>query len=408
MAIHDVSREMRDWHGRWSVRIGEKPDEARGPFTMHRMEVEARIAELPKGKRISLNGVTIDNIPSKGLRVRVGKESKFYDTPEAAAQAVINKQHFGHSEKVQVRERAVRRIATPEPPPPPPTGPHGVPAIPIVVDFARTRYPGRSPENDKAIRLGVKQATDIQRQYVPDIVNNTTVAVQTKVGGKAHTFGNYAAQARIPTLTNEAIMAARGTGEPPKAMSGIKGHMNVKPDIFLASNRQATLERLTSSTRYGASSYPWWVPTNTDKYTLSDTVIAHEIGHGVHGQLYHNGIEGFGWNPVIKNEESIQFWQGLADAMNVPRPVIQKHAYDQFGQARGVIGTEFVNIEDWRRKNASAIKYAVSEYGGKKNVRELAAELWSEYTLSDHPRPGAKFYGDFVMSKIGGAKGVHK
>ena len=279
-----------------------------------RMEVEARIAELPKGKRISMNGVTTDNIPSKGLRVRVGKESKLHDTPEAAAQAVINKQHFGHSEKVQVRERAVRRVLTPEPPPPPPTGPHGVPAIPTVVNFARTRYPGRSPENDKAIRPGVKQATDIQRQYVPDIVNNTTVDVQTKPGGKAHTFANYASSARIPTMTNEAMMAARGTGEPPKVMTGIRGQMNVKPDIFIASNREATLKRLSGS---------WWVPINTDKYTLGDAVLAHETGHGVHGQLLANGIEGSGWNPTVSNDESQKFWQDLADAMDVPRPTMK-------------------------------------------------------------------------------------
>lgn len=399
MVAHDVSREARGYHGKW-VRAGmPAPDEARGPFTMHRMEVEARIAELPKGKRISLNGVTIDNIPSKGLRVRVGKESRFYDTPEAAAKAVMNKSHHEDVSKTQVRERAVRRIATPEPPPPPPTGPHGVPAIPIVVDFKRTRYPGRSPENDKTIRLGVKRATDHQRQFVPDIINNTTVEVQTKPSGRSHTFANYASQQRnFPTLSNEALAEASRTQSAPKVPNvGIKGHMNVKPDIFIASNTEATLKRLAGS---------WWVPTNTDKYTLSDTVIAHEIGHGVHGQLGANGIQGFGWNPVINNDESIQFWQDLADAIDVPRPVVQKHEYDQFGQARGVIGTEYVNLDNWFRKNSRAIQQKVSTYGGKKNVRELTAELWAEYTMSDHPRPAAKFYGDFVMSRIGAAKGV--
>lgn len=406
MAIHDVSHEARGFHGRW-VRIGERPivSEARGPFTMSHQEVAQKVAELPKGKRMSLNGVVIDNIPSKGLRVRVGGESHFYDTPLAVAQVVLNKHHGVHSEKVQVRERAIRKIAQPEPPPAPPTGPHGVPAIPIVVDFARTRYPGRSAENDKTIRLGVKRGTDIQRQYVPDIINNTTVAVQTKPGGRAHTFANYASSGRVPTLTNEAIMAARGTGEPPKVMTGIKGHMNVKPDIFVASNSQATLKRLAGS---------WWVPTNTDKYSLSDTVIAHEIGHGVHGQLNNNGIQGFGWNPVVTNDESQQFWQDLADAIDVPRPTLKSQGNYPVvpGMSEGARRVAeasqqpAMDLEAWFRKNTMAIRQRVSEYGGKKNVRELTAELWAEYTMSDHPRPAAKFYGDFVMSKIGAAKGV--
>src|SRR5215475_5973751 len=92
--------ELRDPHGRWS----------RGGAILHRLateasqaapsdrdkEVHARIAALPKGKRVGIGGHVVDNIPSKGLRVRIkGEGSRHYDNPEHAAAAVLRGSHEG-------------------------------------------------------------------------------------------------------------------------------------------------------------------------------------------------------------------------------------------------------------------------------------------------------------------------
>jgi hypothetical protein len=73
-------------------------------------------------------------------------------------------------------------------------------------------------------------------------------------------------------------------------------------------------------------------------------------------------------------------WDQVAAAVKIPPP-LERNVY-----LRG----------DWVKANKSAISAAVSKYGATDDF-ELAAELWSEYTMKVNPRPPARVFGDLVM-----------
>jgi hypothetical protein len=363
---------------------------------------------MKPGEKFSLNGVIVDYIPTKGLRLRIKGQSRHYGHPteaenvNLAARAIRDVQHIEEGTKKVERkavERKVREIVNPpEPPGGPVPLPKGTKYIPIIVNFRRTRYPGRTPETDKTIRLRVRHATDLQRRYVPDIVNNMTVDVQTNLKGRA--FANMTSQqAFIPTLYRPGEMkvheeyAARGQ------LIGVKAHMNIRASTFVATNDDEIRDRQWGGLDTGDN---WWTPADP-QYSLADVIIAHEIGHAVHGMLNVNGIQGFGWSSSFSTAEypeAAAFWNGLADAMGVPRPTtVEAMGSGSMSDAKTEL---YMNPQYWLNHNRMRIQRKVSRYGAKKNVRELTAELWAEYTLNSNPRPAAKYYGDYVMRMMAG------
>jgi hypothetical protein len=123
-------RELRDPTGKWTrggVGLLERmSDEAQGiGREMSHADLTDKIRNLDKGKKFGHKGATIDNIPSKGIRVRVGGKSQHYDHPADAARSVLAGEHVPPTEGGS-REAGLRRIvggapkpsrsATPEPP----------------------------------------------------------------------------------------------------------------------------------------------------------------------------------------------------------------------------------------------------------------------------------------------------
>lgn len=118
----------------------------------------------------------------------------------------------------------------------------------------------------------------------------------------------------------------------------------------------------------------WWVPTDP-QYTLSDTTVAHEMGHVIADTIGH--------------KFSRELWEKLADAAGLMRPDTPANKTTVAPRT----------LADWAMKNYYALSKYVSEYG-MSNIGELLAELWSEYTMSSSPRPMAKAYGEYVTGKL--------
>lgn len=111
----------------------------------------------------------------------------------------------------------------------------------------------------------------------------------------------------------------------------------------------------------------WWSGGDRE-HSLADQVIAHEFGHGVYYSLY----QGF----------KISLWRQVAEAAHTSAPPTLLH------------------LDWWVKNNRKSFKNNVSKYATT-SIDELAAELWSEYTMKKNPRPPAKAYGDFIMRYLG-------
>ena len=117
--------ELRDLTGRWAKSAG-------GIKAAH-AAASTKISGIRKGSKIGLHGATIDNIPSKGLRVRIKGETRHHGTDhEAAAAAMVQ---GAHPERHHGAEGALRQVAggrgkipAPAPSPSPPKIPAGVPS----------------------------------------------------------------------------------------------------------------------------------------------------------------------------------------------------------------------------------------------------------------------------------------
>jgi hypothetical protein len=262
-----------------------------------------------------------------------------------------------------------------------------------MITFKTRNY--RSTENDKAVRLGIRQATDRQRAYVPEIVNGMSVDVVAK--------GNKAIKSAFANWTTNTYQA------PPGRNLDIQGHMNIRPDMILANNAREILNTQLDSN--------WWVPVDrSPDVTLADAVIAHEIGHGVHGWLHVNHLLHVSWDTRTTEPDQMEFWNGFADAAGIKRPEVRGPSARSLEWAQGAYGRayadrpevirasqDYMDIDQWFSSHRAALKRNISTYGTKKNIREMLAELWCEYTLAPQPRPLAKYYGDWVMSHYNAA-----
>lgn len=100
MAEHFDPKELRDPLGKWTKSGGIGKAHA---------AAASKIAAIPKGKKIGLHGATIDNIPSKGYRVRIKGETRHYGSDHASAAAAVVQ--GAHPEPHPGAEDAFRRVA---------------------------------------------------------------------------------------------------------------------------------------------------------------------------------------------------------------------------------------------------------------------------------------------------------
>jgi hypothetical protein len=377
--------EARDWRGRWT-KVGNYlrgTNAARAPTATDPVEIEKILNQLPKsgGVRKSINGAIVRTGP---LRVRINGENRRYYSTKLAAQAIAQREHIRTaSSPSELEDRASRkRVAAKT----------GVTA-PREYRPAKLRYSitGQTSNTEKAIiDRHVQSAAAIQSRYLPGLVRQTSLQIRRYRRGSFDALGDQ----------QESFSHGR-TGI--NQRSRIRVWMNVM-----------TSPESAQSLDYALNTN-WWPPTIDRKYTLSDVVLVHEFGHGVHKRMTDEGFMTTGtWLDTTASAKELPFWDRLSDILHTDRPVRQyvpgPDVYDDQGQFqfRGD-DVPVAELSEWfrhmtRGKDAferkPTVRNAVSVYA-ESNLHEFFAELWCEYTLSSNPRPAAKFYGDYVMSTLG-------
>lgn len=391
MPAHDVTRELRDPHGRWT-RTGaalhrmsrEAEGAARGPATLEQVHEKVKaVAGMPQGKGQQVNKFSVHNMGDKGIRVRMPGQTQHYKDPREASVAVFRGQHHteGHS-PIPLPGGSQPGPQGPTPRPAPrPAPPQDVEDV-----FRRGVKSGQKTEvihpkllqinpsanqgadRNKVMRQKIIKASTIQGQHTPALVGKTEVTVTTAPHGK------------------------RGTST---LASHTGGHntLHIKPGVLIGDNAQAILDN--------GRNQGWWVPTGK-QHDLATNVMVHEYGHGLHGLLSKNGIiltnKG---NPNATMAKEHEFWKGFAAAINKADPGSVQEP--EVSDKPNTYGSYPMNVGQWlfRSQTNNAIRKHVSEYGSK-NQNEMFAELWTEYVLSDSPRPLAKYFGDYVTKALGG------
>lgn len=219
-----------------------------------------------------------------------------------------------------------------------------VTGIPRGVDRNQVRY---------EIVAGLKH----QARFAPQVIETTNIEVRRFTGSALadHTGDKHQHSLRIdPRLTN--------------AVSG-----KTKTDLSMSRNNESK----------------WFTP-NDPGHSYATKIIAHEIGHGVDAWV----------RDVLPAHEYMDAFNKMADALGVARPVKTVSNNTPIGNYRGSVEHTF--LDKWWERNKDIIRLAVSTYGdgGGGSYREMLAELWSEYTLTDSPRVLAKIWGDFVMKTL--------
>ena len=371
MAVHDVSHELRGKHGEWT----------KGGALLHRMATEASTAgkaqrgELKEGHRVKYKTGslgTVHHIDEKGTPHVVWDKGR--GKPIATPPQHLTRIE-GEEKKAATEEKAVRELARePEVKTPPQLTQVAHPKSLRIIEGA-----SRGKEEDKRMRQAILRASTIQAQHTPGLVDKTEVTVTKAPHGE---WG-----------TN--VLASH---------TGRANTLHVKPEVLVGSNKEAVRK---------ANVGGWWVPTDAH-HDLSDNVLIHEYGHGVHGMLESKGLvksdKNNQWTDIPAEHE---LWRGFADAINKEEP----HSVSQpqvksvpltMSKAKGrgyeTRMVDRMDIGTWIYENKGAIKRHVSRYGGE-NQNEMMAELWTEYKLSSKPRAPAKHFGDWVTRQLQKAGG---
>ena len=217
----------------------------------------------------------------------------------------------------------------------------------------------------------------------PDKVYAATQELRAHLRDQARYIPNIVARAKVyvrnPRLKNADAEHYGGTGQ-----------INVKPSVLDSigdpSRNQQTLR--------GTISQGWWTPAGPDKKLL-DSVLAHELGHGVadrglkarYGVVSGRSAAGGNTGRQAAAAMGADMWKAIADGAGLmpPLDLDKKDPYD-FEKT----------INRWIGSNKAKLAREVSTYGTT-NMSEMLAELWQEYTQSSDPRAAAKAYGDYVM-----------
>jgi len=190
----------------------------------------------------------------------------------------------------------------------------------------------------------IRDQLNHQARYVPNVVARAKVNVTKPTGGgvRSNWLGEH---------------------------YGTNGTINIKPEILDSLGDPVKNDRTLVS-----GQGTWWPPAD-DKWSLADTVLAHEIGHGVADR----GLSARYAGPDL--------WKKIADGIGVMPPMdLEKKSKFDYEQA----------VNRWIGSNKAKIAREVSDYGSA-NMNEMLAELWQEYTQSSNPRAAAKAYGEYVM-----------
>ena len=380
MALHDVAAELRDPHGKWT----------KGGAALKRMAGEARtslagdtteekIASIPQGKTVRINGVAVHHISDTKVRVGFPKpgggwEYQYYGSRADAAKAVDSGRHLGAAgppapHGAPATERAVREVARPSSRPPPLTQIAHPKSLSIAASASR------GLEDNKKMRREVLRASTIQARDTPELVSKTDVTITKAPHGK------------------------RG-GTTLASHTGQGNTLHVKPEVLIGSNMESVRK---------ANVGGWWVKTDAH-HNLSDNVLIHEFGHGVHGLLMSKGIVQSGkTQPKTDLPAEHELWQGLADALGVARPEVASIPVTKAGPGGKGYETRIedrMNVGQWlfRSTTQNAVAKQVGRYANE-NQNELMAELWTEYKLSSKPRAPAQHFGDWVTSQLRKAGG---
>jgi hypothetical protein len=447
---HDVSRELRDPHGRWTKggaalrRIAKEAADAQTP---EGTLAKVRTVEPGKGKQI--NGHWVDRPAEEGHKYRVklkkpgerGRDTKVYVTPEEAAHALHTGSHNG---------------AAPPAPRPPSARPGGDAPFTGKWNTANEDIKGTPEHTFNRLTDNGVNSIPAKKMIVQAYQHGTSEVVEglfaqhDKETGKysVHVFVPMGKPEPVPPTRKELESEFRGTVGPgaihhPKSLdvkvtasaadkklmrqkiikassrqgkitpdlvantavtvtktphgsrkqgtlashTGVGNTLHVKPEVLIGNNAQAVLD-------YNRGS--WWVPTDKE-HDLADNVLTHEYGHGLHAHLYQKGIlQASRTNASITGKPEQDFWRGFAAAINREEPFSvhpPKTETDAYGR-------QSMNVVHWVSQNKSGISRNVSKYGSS-NMNEMLAELWTEYQLSSTPRAPAKYFGDYVTKRLG-------
>jgi hypothetical protein len=350
---HDVSAELRGEHGKWT----------KGGEALKRMAGEAaktkegglKAGDKVKYKTGSLG--TVHHIDDKG-KVHVVWDrgrGRPVATPAHHLTSVT-----GEKQKAATAEKSAREVARDWRAEKLAEIGHPVPAKPAVHQPADVRFGVKLTEADrKRSRQAIYHASTIQAESTPDIVGKTTFTVlknpSYRGGGSSNTLA---------------------------AHSGRLHEVTIKPEVMTGSNAQRILENGQKTNH--------WIPADKE-HDLATNVMIHEYGHGVHAEMVDRDLMQSlrGGKDTIKTSEQ-EFWNAFAKTIGASMPPMGKDR-----------GRPAMKVNFWFGQNRDKIAKAVSRYGAS-SLNEMLAELWAEYKLSSNPRPPAKLYGDFAMSKLGG------
>lgn len=248
---------------------------------------------------------------------------------------------------------------------------HPVDDIPI----AFTDPNAASHQAEQAAANRMRSQMKHQYGYAPELVEEVHIAIAPKIEVTGEESANIAG-----------VNVVRGTiGS--DVTSSISLHQNTFPTINSDPQNPAEVLHKCQSTRH-------WVPTDA-KWSLADVVGAHETGHGAAYRTFGTAAKGLPtgsefWESfvdILRDEKRRKIGTGLAYEGKLTLPTILKEGASESDKAEA--------LESWAVRNKVVLSTAVSKYGSK-NLRELMAEMWCEYTLNSNPRPAAKFYGDYV------------
>jgi hypothetical protein len=192
----------------------------------------------------------------------------------------------------------------------------------------------------------IQHGVDIQNKFIPDIVAKTKYSI-----------------VKNPSSYDSDVMGITNPGT-----------VKLSHKITAASAGSKAQKEKDEAADRG------WIIPHDKGHSSADYFVAHETGHAISDHM--STYDQAQWNAVAK----------ALGAKISPKD-----------RPYGGVPFEYADIGSIIMKNKDAFTKGVSQFGAS-NPDELQAELWAEYTLSSHPRPAAKAYGDYIMKHLGSVK----